>query len=360
MFKNISFWCGVLFFVVAMIIHHILSEQPLVEGAQVDMNDVSKLKITLKGPQKFVEKIFQKPPQGSEENLEENETNGVVVQVNAERGGENGDVVQPGDVDENSEVVQSGNPGCGSDRGLVQKDAINHTEGCSRLANSDSSDGGESLCNSSFEKLETGTFRKCIWNSEDNSCSTETEECVPEMAGNTDIPYCASSVWQPGPHLGVTGGEENPTLPYCYCRDGETGTNHTTTDVGQVSRCLVDNRVDGGRLPEWMNSGRLPVQSGDAVDSAAAATAAAAAAASQATRLSTGACETPITTNEECIAAATAQGFDPPMWDSSPSENDNYPTGCSIPYGTKAHFNARTTQVECGGGTADADCLCAA
>ena len=47
------------------------------------------------------------------------------------------------------------------------------------------------------------------------------------------------------------------------------------------------------------------------------------------------------------------------MWDASPSENSNYPTGCSIPYGTKAHFNTRTTQVECGGGVAEADCLCA-
>ena len=77
------------------------------------------------------------------------------------------------------------------------------------------------------------------------------------------------------------------------------------------------------------------------------------------TRLSSGTCETPITTNEECIAAATAQGLDPPMWDTSPGANSNYPTGCSVPHGTKAYFNTRTTQVDCGDGAANADCLCA-
>ena len=35
---------------------------------------------------------------------------------------------------------------------------------------------------------------------------------------------------------------------------------------------------------------------------------------SQVIRLNTGTCENPITTNEECIAAATALGLDPPMW----------------------------------------------
>lgn len=80
----------------------------------------------------------------------------------------------------------------------------------------------------------------------------------------------------------------------------------------------------------------------------------------QAVRLNTGSCENPITTNEECIAAATALGLDPPMWDSSPGLTTNYPNGCSIPYGTKAYFNTRTGQgVECGGGSAEADCICA-
>tara|TARA_B100000686_G_C16732343_1_gene941461 strand:- start:83 stop:616 length:534 start_codon:yes stop_codon:yes gene_type:complete len=177
MFKNISFWCVVLFFVVAMFIHHILSNQPLVEGAQVNMDDVSKLKITLKGPQDFVEKIFKKHPRESEEDLSTNEKNAVVVNVNAER-----------------------------------------------------------------------------------------------IGGNNVRPPTSSQV----------------------------------------------------------------------------------------NRISSGTCETPITTNEECIAAATAQGLDPPMWSFSPSENSSYPTGCSIPHGIKAHFNTMTTQVECGGGAENADCLCAA
>jgi hypothetical protein len=83
-------------------------------------------------------------------------------------------------------------------------------------------------------------------------------------------------------------------------------------------------------------------------------------ASSQVVRLNTGTCENPITTNEECIAAATALGLDPPMWDSSPGLNTNYPNGCSIPHGTKAFFNTGTGEgVECGGGSSDADCICA-
>ena len=43
-----------------MFLDRVLSNKPIIEGAKVDMNDVSKLKITLKGPQNFVERVFQK------------------------------------------------------------------------------------------------------------------------------------------------------------------------------------------------------------------------------------------------------------------------------------------------------------
>ena len=223
------------------------------------MDDVSKLKITLKGPQEFVENIFQKPIQGSEEDLERNERNELIFQVNADE--------RSDDVDENADVVQSGIPSCGSDRGLIQKGGIlaadaKFTDGCTRITGYDNAESvRENICNSSFEKSDTGTFNNCVWNTSNTTCSTETEECVPEMAGNTDIPYCASSVWQPGYHLGVTGDRENPTLPYCYCKDGDTGTNFNSEN-GRVSRCLVDRDVSDGRLEDWMNSGRLPTQSG--------------------------------------------------------------------------------------------------
>ena len=55
--KNISFWCVVLFFVVAMIIHHILSQKSIIEGnknqdedsGNIDMSNVKSFKFTIKG-----------------------------------------------------------------------------------------------------------------------------------------------------------------------------------------------------------------------------------------------------------------------------------------------------------------------
>ena len=52
--KNTSFWCIVVFLIVLMVIHHILNDKPLIEGQQnkgnVDMGDVSNIRISLKGP----------------------------------------------------------------------------------------------------------------------------------------------------------------------------------------------------------------------------------------------------------------------------------------------------------------------
>ena len=55
--KNISFWCVVLFFVVVMIIHHILSQNSIIEGnknqdedsGNIDMSNVKSFKFTIKG-----------------------------------------------------------------------------------------------------------------------------------------------------------------------------------------------------------------------------------------------------------------------------------------------------------------------
>ena len=56
-----------------------------------------------------------------------------------------------------------------------------------------------------------------------------------------------------------------------------------------------------------------------------------------------------------CRAAAASRGLE--MWPASGDATSAYPEGCSIPYGEKAHFNPRDTDVLCGGGAARADCL---
>ena len=81
--KKVSFWCVVLFIVVAMVVHHILSDKPLIEGQEnagkINMKDVSNIKIKMKGPPEFMERIFQKPPVESEEEIVGNETPEVVA-----------------------------------------------------------------------------------------------------------------------------------------------------------------------------------------------------------------------------------------------------------------------------------------
>ena len=81
--KKVSFWCVVLFIVVAMVVHHILSDKPLIEGQEnagkINMKDVSNIKIKMKGPPEFMERIFQKPPMESEEEIVGNETPEVVA-----------------------------------------------------------------------------------------------------------------------------------------------------------------------------------------------------------------------------------------------------------------------------------------
>ena len=81
--KKVSFWCVVLFIVVAMFVHHILSDKPLIEGQEnagkINMKDVSNIKIKMKGPPEFMERIFQKPPMESEEEIVGNETPEVIA-----------------------------------------------------------------------------------------------------------------------------------------------------------------------------------------------------------------------------------------------------------------------------------------
>ena len=62
MFKNISFWCIVLFLVTAMVIHHIMSDIPLIEGQQnsnedegkedskINMKNVERIRLKMSGP----------------------------------------------------------------------------------------------------------------------------------------------------------------------------------------------------------------------------------------------------------------------------------------------------------------------
>lgn len=67
--KNISFWCVVLFFVVAMIIHHILSQNSIIEGNEnkgdedkgnMDMSNVKSFKFTIKGNSDAVTRMLGK------------------------------------------------------------------------------------------------------------------------------------------------------------------------------------------------------------------------------------------------------------------------------------------------------------
>ena len=79
--KHISFWCIVLFCVTVMIIHHILSDTNLIEGQQnngnVDLKDVSNIKIKMKGPPEFMKELLSKKkdevPVPAEETLTLNE-----------------------------------------------------------------------------------------------------------------------------------------------------------------------------------------------------------------------------------------------------------------------------------------------
>ena len=80
-------------------------------------------------------------------------------------------------------------------------------------------------------------------------------------------------------------------------------------------------------------------------------------------RINTGSCETPITTQEECEAAAAEHGK--VMLPNSGNEDDRYPEGCSIPYGDRVYFNPSASELPCGGGAGAAggrlpghDCLC--
>jgi len=77
-FKDISFWCIVVFLIVLMVVHHILSDKPLIEGQQnkgsIDMGDVSNIRISLKGPPDVVKQTLSKrTPSSSEEEVSLNE-----------------------------------------------------------------------------------------------------------------------------------------------------------------------------------------------------------------------------------------------------------------------------------------------
>ena len=134
-----------------------------------------------------------------------------------------------------------------------------HNQGCERL--NTYNEFSESLCNKAFEISEDGTYTKCKWSVSENTCSPD-KQCNPETAGDTNIPYCLTQAWQPGHHLGARGTETDPIPPYCYCRDGTKGTNHTRNKGTRVSRCLNEDKVTRGQLPAWLNDGRLSTQPG--------------------------------------------------------------------------------------------------
>jgi len=310
-FKDISFWCIVLGVVVVMVVHHILSHKSDIIEGQVDGPDTETeeedgdLSLTneLDPHNKDITVSIEvgMDPGPTPVNCQGNwsawgecnkECGGgqrsrtyTVNQVAANGGSgcpflnndvENGDCnIQPcqPDTTEIGATETGETPStCGEGRGLVQRDSGGI--GCDSIT--DNGVMAEQQCNRSFEKSETGEFNKCIWDESNNTCSADTEECTPEMVGDTGIPYCSSEVWQPGYHLGMDA--DNISLPLaergppdCYCRDGYIGQNYEGSG-GRVSRCLLESSIteDTNRFPAWMNDGKPEVQ--PVVDAADAAT----------------------------------------------------------------------------------------
>ena len=148
---------------------------------------------------------------------------------------------------------------CGDDKGMVVSKlhrpgfagiVPRHptiTEGCSRLDYTVTSDNGREKCITSFEK-KGGKYYNCEWVGEPRTgtCVPESDECIPEMAGSTDKPYCSTDVWQPWHYLGngIAGKDSSGEIlyhgQYCYCKDTDIGFNHTNPKT-VASRCTKED-----------------------------------------------------------------------------------------------------------------------
>lgn len=138
-------------------------------------------------------------------------------------------------------------PSCGA-RGLVEVDGTMYTEGCARL------DYSQSACERSFEKTATDEYAPCVWDEAAATCSASTDTCTPETV--FDVPYCAYGIWQPGFHLGISGGVGN----YCWCRADEKAIYLTASSGNQVSRCIHEDSVGGASVTSGsLNYGRPPL-----------------------------------------------------------------------------------------------------
>ena len=164
---------------------------------------------------------------------------------------------------------------CGESRGLVVSEKTGNpphneiTEGCSRRdwVHKTKPDSSRQQCIRSFEKSQDGKYHNCEWIGEPRTgseivseedlgtCAAETEECIPEMAGSTDKPYCSMGIWQPWHYLGGTD-PPGSISQYCYCRDDDIGVNHKSGD-SSVSSCLPEDK-HSSNFGGLFNSGKAP------------------------------------------------------------------------------------------------------
>ena len=186
---------------------------------------------------------------------------------------------QPGQPGQPDSVTSSSVEGvevkeCGESRGIVVSEKTGNpphneiTEGCSRLdwVHKTNPDSSRQHCIRSFEKSQDGKYHNCEWIGEPRTgseivseedlgtCAAETEECIPEMAGSTDKPYCSMGTWQPWHYLGGTD-PPGSISQYCYCRDDEIGVNHISSEV---SRCLPEDENNSSNFDGLFNSGKAP------------------------------------------------------------------------------------------------------
>jgi len=191
--KNISFWCVVLFFVVAMIIHHILSQNSIIEGnknqdededsGNIDMSNVKSFKFTIKGNSDAVVGMLG----GKEKTLG---TIGNPVVGGEETGGEEtgGQTA--------STTTTTTSPSLTSCSGTLR------TPICGIQKSSETCNGYTT------SNAPNGKGYRCIWNDSRNSCDSYLPGKQNERLCNLET--------TPGSGGGAVAGEEtggNPVVP---------------------------------------------------------------------------------------------------------------------------------------------------
>ena len=257
--KNISFWCVVLFFVVAMIIHHILSQNSIIEGnknqdededsGNIDMSNVKSFKFTIKGNSDAVVGMLG----GKEKTLG---TIGNPVVGGEETGGEEtgGQTA--------STTTTTTSPSLTSCSGALR------TPICGIQKSSETCNGYTT------SNAPNGKGYRCIWNDSRNSCDSYLPGKQNERLCNLET--------TPGSDAGQT--TTNTTSPSCSgalrtpnCgiqQSSETCNGYTTENApnGQGYRCIwndsrnsCDSYLPGEQKERICNLETTPGSGGGAV-----------------------------------------------------------------------------------------------